>query len=97
MTEKKGFSAIRRRQQELQQAPVQEQTVVQPPAKMGRPTRKDPDRKYVKIGANVPIELRERMKLGLLTYLKGVHLSQDELIETAIRNYLQHWDTPSGS
>ena len=84
-----GFSALRKkRTTTTPKTPAQTTTVVAPPPKQGRPTKKDPTKQYVKIGANVPIETRTRMKLSLLTTAQGKHNTQDELIDFAIHYYL---------
>jgi hypothetical protein len=87
-----SFSQIRRNKEQgfVEQVapPVQRQAVVKPIAKQGRPTKKDPAQKYVRIGALVPETMRDRMHTALRTYLKGHHLSIDELISVAITEYL---------
>lgn len=59
-----------------------------PKKRKGRPSKKDPNKKYVKVGANVLISTRSRMKMALLTSAKDLHSSQDEIIEAAIHFYL---------
>ncbi len=87
-----SFSQIRRNKEQgtVEQVtpPVQKQSVVKPIARQGRPTKKDPNQNYVRIGALVPEAMRDRMHTALRTYLKGTHLSIDELITVAITNYL---------
>jgi hypothetical protein len=87
-----SFSQIRRNKEQggVEQVtpPVQRQSVVKPIAKQGRPTKKDPNLNYVRIGALVPESMRDRMHTALRTYLKGTHLSLDELITFAITSYL---------
>lgn len=57
-------------------------------AKMGRPSDKDEDVEYVKICAKIPEQLRDDMRMAMLTKFKGKHITQDGMIEEAIRRYI---------
>ncbi len=98
--QKTAFSQIRRNKEqgvvEQVSPPVQKQAVVKPIAKQGRPTKKDTSQKYVRVGALVPESMRDRMHTALRTYLKGTHLSIDELISFAITNYLDSKEQKKG-
>ena len=90
---KKGFAALReqRSQTPKTKAPVQEvkkEVVVKPVAKMGRPSTKDPNAKYVKFGGWIKEDTKTRMQMALLTSCKGLHTTQEEIVETAINFYL---------
>ena len=87
-----GFGKIRKqRQQETgkeTEVTAQIQTVIKQNKKQGRPTSKDPSRKYVKFGGLISKETKDRMKLALLTTCKDNHTTQEELIDAAINFYL---------
>lgn len=106
--QKKGFSQIKKKRQVPENTvspPIQQQVVVKPKSektekkakRMGRGSHKPPgaNDNYVRIGALVPKEFRDRMKLSLLTYLKGDHKSMDEMIYVAIEQYLNSKDPES--
>ena len=58
--------------------------------KMGRPSDKKEGVHYVKLSALVPFELREELKLAMLTTHKHLgHKTQDSFIQSAIEYYLQ--------
>ena len=57
--------------------------------KMGRPTWKDANIHYVRVSADIPIETRNAIKMALYDSLKDKFLSQDELINVAIREFLE--------
>ena len=57
--------------------------------KAGRPTDKDPEKKYVKISAVVEMGTKKLMGQALYSYLAETHKTQNDLINTAILEYLK--------
>lgn len=57
--------------------------------KIGRPSNKKSDVKYVRLSVDVPIETRDRLKIALYTKIKNKYLSQDEMINDIIEQFLQ--------
>ena len=91
---KRGFNSIkksRNNSDKTTKSPLQkaEKTVIKPITKIGRPSSKDPNIRYVKIGGMVRESTKEKMKLSLLTSCKNKHKTQEELIEYAILFYLK--------
>ncbi len=56
--------------------------------KMGRPTWKDPNITYVRLSVDVPKDVRDDLKVLLYTKFKDTYISQDELINAAINEFL---------
>ena len=56
--------------------------------KIGRPTWKDPNETYVRLSVDVPKAVREQLKVLLYTKFKDTYISQDELINVAIMEFL---------
>lgn len=70
--------------------PLQEQKIVKPINKAGRPTYKDPNEEHVVIGGLIRKGLKEKMQIALLTNFKDKHKTQIEFIEAAIEYYLNN-------
>lgn len=56
--------------------------------KIGRPTWKDPNTEYVRLSVDVPKPIRQQLKVLLYTKFKDQYISQDELINVAIGEFL---------
>jgi hypothetical protein len=69
--------------------------VEESPGKMGRPSDKRKGVHYVKLSAMVPFELRENLKLAMLTTHKHLgHKTQDSFIEAALEYYIKSKSKP---
>jgi len=58
-------------------------------ARVGRPTFKESGVKYVKVYTQIPESHRDAIKMSLLTKFKGIYKTQDEIINAAVREYLE--------
>jgi len=91
-----GFASIKKGKEEKKKttAPVQEvkKTVIKPVVKTGRPSSKDPNVEYVKFGGWIKESTKIRMQMALLTTCKGVHKTQEEIVEAAINAYLDNFE-----
>jgi len=103
MTQKKkfdGFSKLKKTTDKVKQEQVYVETTLTDlkqgkkvgegqPKKMGRPTWKDPNVNYVRLSVDVPKEVRSALKVLLYTKLSDTYISQDELINAAINEFLE--------
>ena len=55
----------------------------------GRPTDKNPEKKYVKISAVIEMETKKLMGQALYSYCSETHKTQNDLINSAIIEYLE--------
>ncbi len=57
--------------------------------KVGRPTFKEKGVNYVKVYTQIPETYRDAIKMSLLTKFKGIYKTQDEIINVAVKEYLE--------
>ena len=92
-----GFASIRKNKDENNKTtpPVQEvkkSVVIKPVVKTGRPSSKDPNVEYVKFGGWIKESTKTRMQMALLTTCKGIHKTQEEIVEASINAYLDNFE-----
>jgi hypothetical protein len=84
-----SIESLNRKKEESVQAvkPVIQESRVKRP--VGRPSSKKDGVSYVKVGGLIPEETKLAMQQALLGRFRGVHSTQDEFIDAAIRFYLE--------
>ncbi|MGB0840224.1 MAG: hypothetical protein ACPGXL_08795 [Chitinophagales bacterium] len=60
--------------------------------KVGRPSDKKRGIKYTRLTVSIPDATLNEMKIALLTRFKGVHDTQNNFVDAAIKHYLETWD-----
>ncbi len=59
-----------------------------PLKKMGRPSNKLSDIKYVTFGGMIPEATRKKIKVAMVTTFDGIHETQDEFLNAAVLLYI---------
>ncbi len=73
---------------EIRKPPTIQKVIV--PGTVGRPTDRDPEVEYVKISAVIEVRTKRLMGQALNDHLADDHKTQNDLINTAILEYIQN-------
>lgn len=93
LSAKSKLGAINRKKTERKQTVIPKPVVQEAkiPNRVGRPTFKESGVKYVKVYTQIPDSYRDAIKMSLLTRFKGEYKTQDEIINTAISEFLEKY------